>query len=121
MPWNTFAAESISVVALKLQTALLDGKLMTYVIEWCETENTRQPGVAYEGMSVIYDQGEQIVTTMPPSSTNDIYLRIPHRLKDPVAQAAKATLHTFLKQTFWCNSKVWHCMNAAQALVNMGG
>ena len=53
VPWNISTAESISVVALKLQIALLDGKLMTYVIEWCETENTRQPGVAYEGMSVI--------------------------------------------------------------------
>ena len=99
MPWNIFTAESISVVALKMQTALLDGKLMTYIIEWCETDNIRRPGVAYNAVSVIYDQGGRAVTTVPPSSSNSIYLRISHSLKDPVSLEAKATLHSFLKQT----------------------
>ena len=120
VPWNIFTAESISVIALKMQTALLDGKLITYLIEWCETESTRQPGVAYTGMSVIYDEGEQNVTAVPPSANNNIYLRIQHSLKDPVADDAKATLRTFLKQTFWCNRTAYHCMNAAQALAKRG-
>ena len=54
--WIIYTAESISVVALKMQSALLDGKLMTYVIEWCETESTKNPGVAYTGVSVLYDR-----------------------------------------------------------------
>ena len=120
VPWNIFTAESISVVALKMQTSLLDGKLITYLVEWCETESMRQPGVAYTGVSVRYDVGDQYVTMAPPSMENNIYVRVPHPLRDPVAGEAKATLRTFLKQTFWCNRMAYNCMCAAQALAKRG-
>ena len=115
LPWNIFTAESISVVGLRMQAALLEGKLITYLVEWCETPSVRQPGVAYDGVSVLYDKDGQIVTLVSPSASNNIYMCIPHSLLDPVAKEAKETLHTFLKQTFWCNTRVWLCMNVAQA------
>ena len=79
----------------------------------CQTPNRRRPGCAYLDTSVIYvDQGDVILQEAERSPANDIYLRIPHALMDPVLDSAQHRLMAFFSTTFWCNVEVFQCQQA---------
>ena len=99
----------------------MDGKVMSYIIEWCDTPSKRQAGVAYKNMTVLYDMtpGEH-VRLVWNSPSNNMYVRIPFPLPDAVDADGFQILTTFLSQTFWCNQHVLRCNQAALALAKRG-
>ena len=115
--WNVQIAKALSRVGLQIQNELLGEKLIGYVIEWCETEAQMQPGCCYADTCVLYDAGPgSIVSHVKKGPSNNVYVRIPHPLLDPVSQSNQERLQTFYSQTFWCNLEVFRCCQAAQAL-----
>ncbi len=87
-PWPLYTAQSLSKVGLQIQKELLDEKIYSYIVEWCETLDRRKPGVAYSDVTVLYDVSGANVSCVSAAPTNNIYIRIPHPLSDPVLQSA---------------------------------
>jgi hypothetical protein len=48
------------------------------------------------------------------SPVNDIYVRLPHRLLDPVPDDVRKRLHDFYAHTFWCNVALFRCNQAVR-------
>ena len=119
--WPVYTAQALSKVGASMQRELLDDKLFTYISRWCNSPNPARPGCAYTDVSVLYDvDGEWPVVHVPRSPDNNIYIRIPHPLMDPVLAHVKTQLRQFYKRTFWCNNYVFLCCQAAQALAKRG-
>ena len=118
--WNVLVAEALSKVGLHLQKALLEEKIISFIVEWCETPIRKRPGVAYADACILYDHDKCPVRHVQRSPDNDIYLRIPHPLLDPVLESATNAYQVFISQTFWANLQVYRCMQAAIALVKRG-
>jgi hypothetical protein len=49
------------------------------------------------------------------SPDNDIYVRIPHPLLDPVLASAEERLTHFYSTTFWRNAQVFQCQQVGCA------
>ena len=118
--WNIHTATALSKIGLQIQKALLEERIISFVIEWCDTPHQAVPGVAYSDTCVTYDRGGNHVITANKSPRNNIYLRIPHPLLDPLQQDADQGLKIFITQTFWANCEVYLCFQAAQALAKRG-
>ena len=119
--WPVYTAQALSKVGASMQRELLDDKLFTYISRWCNSPNPAQAGCAYTDVSVLYDTADgRPVVHVPRSPDNNIYIRIPHPLMDPVLAEAKTQLRQFYKRTFWCNNYVFQCCQAAQALAKRG-
>jgi len=120
--WTLITAQSVSRLGLQLQKGLLEDRLVSFLIEWCETPDVRSPGVCYKDCCVLYEVEGSFKffqnVTMP--TENNIYLRIPHPLLDPVLLVTEQRLRRFIAQTFWCNVDVYRCMLAAQAIAKRG-
>ncbi|CAE7630170.1 unnamed protein product [Symbiodinium sp. CCMP2592] len=120
--WPGVVANMISKIAGPLQRDLLDERrLLQFVVEWCETPSSRQAGVAFADACLLYDRSpDEICTFVDPSPSNNIYIRIPHALRDPVLRVAQERFELFVRQTFWCNEDFFGCCLAAQALAKRG-
>ena len=103
-----------------MQRELLDDKLISFMIEWCETPDRRKPGIAYEDVAVLYDNVSGPVKLVKLAQEHDIYMRIPHPLLDPLLPDATIGLSQFYNQTFWAIQPVLNCFFAAQALARRG-
>eukprot|EP00438_Fugacium_kawagutii_P034932 Skav206393 [mRNA] locus=scaffold834:643982:646531:- [translate_table: standard] len=96
-------------------------KLVSLLVEWCETPRTQRPCVSYQDTCVLYDVNrETIVKHAPKSADHDCYIFIPHPLLDPVLEQNKERLEKFYRQTFWANNDVFSCNLAAMALAKRG-
>ena len=120
--WPGTVADMIARISGPMQKDLLDERsLFRYLIAWCETPSRRRAGVAYADTSLLYDVSPgRFCTFVEPSPDNDIYVRIPHNLRDPVLEDAKEALQKFYSQTFWCNEDFFKCCLAAIALAKRG-
>jgi len=103
-----------------MQKGLLREDHVSYTIDWCKTPDRRKPGVAFLDKAMLGDVGDDNVTLVPHSPSNDIHLSIGHALLDPVLASAVDELDEFLAQTFWANDAVFNCFMAAQALAKRG-
>ena len=120
--WTQQIAHALSKIGLQLQSALLDErKLLGYIIEWCDSPPQKTPGCCYIDCCVLYDVGPgEHLKFVPRGPDNNIFVRIPHKLLDPVLESAKQQLEAFFKTTFWENISVFVCCQAAQALAKRG-
>ncbi len=118
--WNVITAENISRLGLQIQKELMGERLIAYIVEWCETPDVRRPGVAYQDTCIAYDTDGDNTKNIRKSPSNNVYMRVPHALLDPVGMDAANSLLRFYEQTFWCNQPVFACFQAAQALAKRG-
>jgi len=118
--WNILVAEALSKVGLQLQKALLEERIISFIVEWCDTPMIKNAGVAYVDCCIEYDKGDIVVRHVEKSPANNIYCRIPHPLLDPVLDDAENLYRRFISQTFWANIDVFICMQSAMALVKRG-
>ncbi len=115
--WHTYTAQALSKVGLLIQRELLEERLITYTIEWCQTPCKMSPGCCYTDTCVLYDvESGETIKHVSKSPDNNVYVRVPHPLLDPVAEDAVRRLQKFFAETFWCNANVFICCQAAQAL-----
>jgi len=119
--WTQYTSVALSKIGLSIQKELLGEQLISYLIEWCATPSTMVPGCCYKDTTLLYDkeQGKPIVH-VPRSTNNNVFIRIPHPLIDPVCQDLQARVFNFYMQTFWNNIDVFICCQAAQALAKRG-
>ena len=99
-----------------MQRELLEERLISHAIEWCETPDVRVSGVAYNDVTVLYDVDGVTVSHRPSSAANNVYLHIPHPLLDPVLEDAVSALRRFFLQTFWANNAAFDCCQAEAAV-----
>lgn len=119
--WNIHTAVALSKVGASMQKELLDDRLMTNISRWCNTEEKRAAGCAYNDTCVLYDTApDRPITHVAASPTNNIYVLIARPLLDPHLQDALQFVQIFLQQTFWCNNDVFVCNQAALALAKRG-
>ena len=121
--WADHCAAAMLKLSQNLQREIMNEQIYRLINEWCETPRKQQPGCAYLDTCARYDRSCS-VELCSPHPDNNIYLLIPHALKpalpDPFLQEATARLDKFLKQTFWANTDVFLCCQAAQALAKRG-
>ncbi|CAE8584402.1 unnamed protein product [Polarella glacialis] len=119
--WPIWIAQALRKVGMQVQRELLEGRLLTYFIEWCDPPVSKKAGVCYADTCILYDVSDSLlVHHVEPSPKNDIYVYIPTPLLDPVLESMVARLLQFFSQTFWCNFEVFQCTQAAQALCKRG-
>lgn len=117
--WLLRSSSHVQKCSTQMQKELLERKLFTYFSEWCNTEKTATPGFACLDITVVFNQDGSI-SFRPASPANNIYLAVPHKLKDPVLAEALQVVKRFFAQTFWCNRDALECIFAALLLALSG-
>ena len=84
--WHIMVAGTLSRLGLQLQKALLEEKIIAFVVEWCETPHRKNAGVAYKDTCILYDDENDAIRNVTRSPANNIYIRVPHPLMDPVLE-----------------------------------
>ena len=120
-PWTVSVADRVWKISCALRSELMQTKLISLLVEWCETPDQRQSCLCYQDLCVRYDADrDTAVKAVPKASSNDCYIKIPHALKDPVLEENVLRVRKFYSQTFWCNFDVFRCCMAAAALAKRG-
>ena len=101
-------ADSLTKAGFTLQNKLLEDKIFSLVVEWCDSPQTRTAGVAYKDCAVVYSTSpdEQPVRWALGRPEDNLYIHIPHPLLDPVQECAQSRLERFYAETFWLNNDV---------------
>eukprot|EP00435_Cladocopium_sp_Y103_P017516 s1987_g4.t1 len=119
--WTVAIAKKIWKVCQCIRNDLMHEKLVSLLVEWCETPHAQRPCVSYEDTCVQYDVSREVhVKHIAKSAENDCYVYIPHPLVDPVLAHVQARLQKFYSQTFWANNAVFECCLSAMALAKRG-
>eukprot|EP00435_Cladocopium_sp_Y103_P008302 s3962_g2.t1 len=119
--WTIALAKRIWKLCQSVRNDLMHEKLVSLLVEWCETPHAQKPCVSYEDTCVQYDVSREIqLKHVIKSAENDCYVYIPHPLIDPVLATHTLRLQKFYAQTFWANNTVFECCLAAMALAKRG-
>ena len=120
--WTLVLADRAWKLSRGIKFELMQTRVISLLVEWCETEDQRQSGVCYEDICFVYDRPDKMtpLTVVKKGPHNNCYIRIPHPLLDPVMKINKERLEKFYEQTFWCNMDVFRCFQAALAISKRG-
>lgn len=119
--WTQKVADLIWKVCQSVRGDMMHDRLISLLVEWCETPRAAKKCVAYEDTCVLYDTTIEIpVRHVPKKADNNCYVYIPHSLLDPVLSQHVRRLQQFYEQTFWANHDVFLCNQAALALAKRG-
>ena len=120
--WTNNLADKAWKICHVLRHELMQTRLISLIVEWCETEHKRKPAVCYNDICFRYDHPNAAhhIEVVKKGPENNCYVHIPHSLLDPVLQANVDRLQKFYQQTFWCNFQVFQCFQAAIALAKRG-
>ena len=119
--WTIALAKRIWKLCQSVRNDLMHERLVSLLVEWCETPHAQKPCVSYEDTCVQYDISREIqLKHVTKSAENDCYVYIPHPLIDPVLATHADRLQKFYAQTFWANNTVFECCLAAMALAKRG-
>jgi hypothetical protein len=118
--WPGALASALARTSASLLRELLSKTLITYYIEWCDTPDPRIPGFALTDSCFVFDNGNEHIKFVSKSADNNIYLYLPHSLRDPVLEECSKRLEEFWFTTFWNNQAAFQCQLAAIALALRG-
>ena len=120
--WPLEMAARCWKVSCIIKQELMQTRMISLLVEWCETEDRRSSTICYDDICLAYDRaGSDLpVDVVRKGPRNDCYLRIPHPLLDPVMEANMDRLQKFYERTFWCNLDVFQCFQAAIAIAKRG-
>ena len=115
------AARSWKVLCV-LKQELMQTRMISLLVEWCETEDRRSSTICYDDICLAYDRPgcELPVDVVRKGPHNDCYIKNSHPLLDPVLEANMERLQLFYERTFWCNLDVFKCFQAAIAIAKRG-
>lgn len=120
MPWTILAAKTISKFSINMQRTLVTDRLISRYVEWCDTPNPRAQGVAFSDVCIALGAGGGKATVINNRPDSNLYLAIPHPLRDPVLDESRDKVQKFLQQTFWSNTPALECQFAALAIALRG-
>ena len=120
--WTLDLAEKTWKLSGNVRLELMQTRLVSLLVEWCETEDQRSASVCYDDVCFVYDvpTSESPIDTVKKGPGNNCYIKIPHPLLDPVLQANTERVQKFYSQTFWCNVDLFRCCQAALAIAKRG-
>ena len=120
--WTLVFAEKTWKLSGNVRLELMQTRLVSLLVEWCETEDQRSASVCYDDVCFVYDvpTSKSPIDVVKKGSGNNCYIKIPHPLLDPVLQVNTERLQKFYSQTFWCNLDVFRCCQAALAIAKRG-
>ena len=121
--WIANVSKRLWRVCHSMRAELMHERLISLLVEWCETPRAESSCVAYKDTCVEFLQEateDKILRHVPKSPVNNCYLYIPHNLLDPVMEANCTKLCQFYAHTFWANKDVFLCCQAALALAKRG-
>ena len=121
--WIANVSKRLWRVCHSMRAELMHERLISLLVEWCETPRAESSCVAYKDTCVEFlqeDTEDKILRHVPKSPVNNCYLYIPHNLLDPVMEANCTKLCQFYAHTFWANKDVFLCCQAALALAKRG-
>ena len=109
-------------VSCVVKPKLMQTRMISLLVEWCETEDRRSSTICYDDICLAYARpGCGLpVDVVKKGPQNDCYVRIPHPLLDPVMDLNMERLQMFYERTFWCNLDVFKCFQAAIAIAKRG-
>ena len=93
-------------VSCVLKQELMQTRMISLLVEWCETEDRRSSTICYDDICLAYARPgcELPVDVVRKGPQNDCYIKVPHPLLDPVLEANMERLQLFYERTFWCIS-----------------
>ena len=120
--WTANVAKRLWRMCNSLRSELMHERMISLLVEWCETPRAESSCVAYKDTCVEFtaDSEDRILRHVQKSPANNCYLYIPHNLLDPVMEANCTKLCKFYSRTFWANKDVFLCCQAALALAKRG-
>ena len=119
--WTIALGKTVWKVCQSLRGDMMHDKLISLLVEWCETPSASAKCVSYTDTCIMYDTSqEQPVQHVRKSALNNCYTFIPHPLLDPVLRVYVERLQKFYAQTFWANQAIFLCNQAALALAKRG-
>ena len=120
--WTITMAERAWKISCTVRYELMQTRMFSLLVEWCETEDMRSSCVCYNDICFAYDVpgSHSPVKAVKKGPENNCYIRIPHPLLDPVLEANKQRLQLFYERTFWCNLDVFRCFQSAIAIAKRG-
>ena len=120
--WTANVAKRLWRMCNSLRSELMHDRMISLLVEWCETPRADSSCVAYKDTCVEFlaDSEDRILRHVKKSPENNCYLYIPHNLLDPVMEANCTKLCKFYSHTFWANKDVFLCCQAALALAKRG-
>ena len=120
--WTVNLADRAFKLSCNIRHELMQTRMVSLLVEWCETEDMRSSSVCYNDICFTYDEPGSVspVKVVKKGPENNCYIRIPHPLLDPVLEANKQRLRLFYERTFWCNMDVFRCFQSATAIAKRG-
>ena len=120
--WTTAMAERAWKLSCTVRYELMQTRMISLLVEWCETEDMRSSSVRYNDICFQYGLPDSPlpVKVVKKGPENNCYSRTPHPLLDPVMEANKQRLQLFYERTFWCNLDVLRCFQSAIAIAKRG-
>ncbi|CAE7836607.1 unnamed protein product [Symbiodinium sp. CCMP2592] len=120
--WTMEMAEKAWKLSCNIRQELMHTRMISLLVEWCETEDQRSTAICYDDVCFMYDRpgSPHPIDAVKKGPHNNCYVRVPHPLMDPVMEANQERLQLFYEQTFWCNLDVIRCFQAAAAIAKRG-
>ncbi|CAE7651585.1 unnamed protein product, partial [Symbiodinium necroappetens] len=119
MHWTAVMANTIGKLYVKLQTSLLNDSVIKYYIEWCSIDVCQQGGFCTMDGCFVFDPRGGL-KAVPKSPQRNVYVHLPHRMLDPVADDVKNRLDMFWKTTYWGNAPAFDVCMASLTLAFRG-
>ncbi|CAE7582461.1 unnamed protein product [Symbiodinium sp. CCMP2592] len=118
LPWTVAMANTIGKLYVKLQTSLLNDSLIKYYIAWCSLDI--QPSGGFCTTDACFTFTDAGLQAVPKAAANDVYVYLPHKMLDPVADDVRQRVHLFWQTTYWDNANAFEVFMASFTLALRG-
>ncbi|CAE7841050.1 unnamed protein product, partial [Symbiodinium sp. KB8] len=120
--WTLEMASRCWKLSGHLRFELMQTRMTSLLVEWCETEDQRSPSVCYDDICFMYDasNSDTPIRAVKKGPQNNCYVKIPHPILDPVMECNMERLQLFYQRTWWCNIEVFLCCQAAISIAKRG-
>ncbi|CAE7461722.1 unnamed protein product [Symbiodinium sp. CCMP2592] len=116
--WTVAMANTIGKLYVKLQTSLLNDSIIKYYIAWCSQDVKPAGGFCTTDAAFAFTaDGLHPVRKTP---RNNMYVYLPRRMLDPVAEDVRKRVELFWKTTYWANAEAVQVFMASFVLAPRG-
>ncbi len=99
--WPILTAQAMRKLGMQMQRELLEGKLLSYLIEWCDSPMCAQPGVCYTDVCLLYETSATVLLQcVQPSPANNLLCHNSTSIARPCTCRTPETLGAILHADF---------------------
>ncbi|CAE7871442.1 unnamed protein product [Symbiodinium microadriaticum] len=115
---GALAIHQLRLLDISRQSSLLNDCLIKYYIAWCSLDI--QPSGGFCTMDACFLFVPTGLTAVARKPANNIYVYLPHRMLDPVADEVRERLDLFWRTTYWGNLEAFEVFIASLTLALRG-